>query len=429
MLKLRSSIIKEILVLIRDKAGLAILFIMPMVLIFVMTLIQDSTFRKLDETSLPVLLVNEDNDSLGFAIEQGLSSTGFFSVITAIDSEMLSEEIIKRKVSDGEYQTGIIIREGASQALREKVRISIEKALLEDSHQSDLQRNDSCADSDVIIYFDPVIKNSIKQSITNALENFTSRIESKITFQIYIEEMAEILPENIQFSFKEKRGINIQEVYATNKYNEVLPNSVQHNVPAWTVFAMFFIIIPLTGKIIKERDDGSAMRLRLMPGSYLTVIVSKIFVYLVVCLIQFMLMLVVGMVFLPMLGLPALELGPHKGALLLIAISTALAATGYGVLLGTIATSHEQAASFGSVSVIILAALGGIFVPVYMMGEIMQKISSISPLNWGLEGFYDVFLRGAGIGSVLPQILYLTFFFIGTLLIANNYERFKNMNF
>jgi ABC-2 type transport system permease protein len=84
-------------------------------------------------------------------------------------------------------------------------------------------------------------------------------------------------------------------------------------------------------------------------------------------------------------------------------IATGLAATAYGLALGAIANTSEQAASFGSVSVIIMAALGGIWVPVFMMPAMMQKISIISPLNWGLEGFYTIFLRDGNLIDILPQ--------------------------
>ncbi|UCG26665.1 MAG: ABC transporter permease [Bacteroidales bacterium] len=420
MLKLGSSIRKEILVLVRDMAGLAILFIMPMVLIFVMTLIQDTTFRKLDESNIPVLLVNEDRDSLGLDIEKGLSATGFFSVITILDKEPVTEDVLRTRVAEGDFQMGIVVKSGATDALRTNARILIKKAL-----EGESGKRDTIHPAHITVYFDPVIKNSFKQSMINALGNFTSRVESKITFQTFAEEIDELLPEDGQLTPMKESGIHLQEIYATNEYNEVLPNSVQHNVPAWTVFAMFFIIIPLTGNIIKEREDGSAMRLKLMPGSYLTVLLSKIIVYVTVCFLQFVLMLLVGMVFLPMLGLPSLELGQSKETLVLLSLSTALAATGYGVLIGTIATSHEQAASFGSVSVIILAAIGGIWVPVYMMPDIMKTISIISPLNWSMEGFYNVFLRGAGIKAIMSQIVYLLIFFVVTMLIAFQYERMK----
>ncbi len=425
MLKLRSSIVKETLVLIRDMAGLAILFLMPMVLIFVMTLIQDSTFRKLDETNLEVLVVNNDMDSLGIAIEKGLTSTGFFSVKTSLDNRPISEKILRQNISEGTYQIGIVIKEGSTQALREKARVLVEKALAEENPDPVRFIQDSSPKANVVVYFDPVIKNSFKQSVMNALDNFTSKIKSKIIFEAFTEEIKPLLPEGSELSFLGESAINIEQTYAYNQYNEILPNSVQHNVPAWTVFAMFFIIIPLTGNIIKEREDGSALRLKLMPGSYLTVLLSKIIVYLVVCLIQFVLMLMVGIVFLPLLGMPTLELGSHPGALVALALAVALAATGYGVLLGSVATSHEQAASFGSVSVIILAAIGGVWVPVYMMPPIMQKISVISPLNWGVDGFYDLFLRGADLQSIIPQAVLLLFFCIFTMLLAFQYERMK----
>ncbi len=215
------------------------------------------------------------------------------------------------------------------------------------------------------------------------------------------------------------------EKYASGKENSIMPNSVQHNVPAWAVFAMFFILIPLTGNIIKERTSGSMLRIRLMPGSYLVTIMAKIFVYLVISIIQFILMLLVGILILPLFGLPVLNFGDHPLALFIMIIATGLAATGYGMALGAIANTHEQAASFGSVSVIIMAALGGIWVPVFAMPRMMQDISIFSPLNWGLEGFYAIFLRGGGLIEILPWAGLLTGFCLLTMGIAFYFLRLK----
>jgi ABC-2 type transport system permease protein len=202
---------------------------------------------------------------------------------------------------------------------------------------------------------------------------------------------------------------------------------VQHNVPAWTLFAMFFICIPLAGNIIKERDDGSAFRLLTMPGSYMTVILGKMLTYVIVSVIQFALMLCVGIYILPMLGLPQLNIGENLSALFVVAFSAGLAATGFGLLVGTVATSHDQASLFGAVFVIILAAIGGIWVPTFVMPDVMKKISVISPLNWGLEAFYGIFLRNFGIKEVLPEVARLLLFFIVSLGGAFYYQKFKRM--
>jgi len=116
--------------------------------------------------------------------------------------------------------------------------------------------------------------------------------------------------------------------------------------------------------------------------------------------------------------LPALVFGPHKLALALMALATILAATGYSVLVGSIAHTHDQAAVFGTVSVILLAAIGGIWVPVFMMPDLMQSASIISPLNWSLSGFYDILLRGGGLPEIAGNLASLFGFFLVTLIVA-----------
>ena len=81
MRRLFASIYKEFLVLIRDRAGLAILFIMPLVLILIMTIIQDATFKTVKEVDISMILVNNDKDSLGEAISQGLYESEFFNIV------------------------------------------------------------------------------------------------------------------------------------------------------------------------------------------------------------------------------------------------------------------------------------------------------------------------------------------------------------
>ena len=395
MLRLLASIRKEFLLLIRDRAGLAILFVMPMALILVMTLIQDVSFRKLDETRLSVLFLDNDRGPLGVAVGKGLEESGFFQTVATVGGGPLTEEKVLQQVAQGRYQIGIVIRKGTSEVIASRAREWVQSALAAGGSTGSAIPKEP-EGGQIILYFDPVIKSSFKQSIRNALENFTSRIEAKVTFEVFAKELSASLPAGRKLQLEPRNSVTFKEIYATNPHNEVIPNSVQHNVPAWTVFAMFFIVIPLTGNLIKERESGTALRLRVMPGSYLHVLSSKILVYLGVCLIQFLLMMLVGIRILPLFGLPALNPGHQKLALVILAASTAIAAAGYGVMLGTIATTQEQAASFGSVSVVILAALGGIWVPVFMMPSIMQMLSRVSPLNWGLEGFYDVFLRGGG---------------------------------
>jgi ABC-2 type transport system permease protein len=188
---------------------------------------------------------------------------------------------------------------------------------------------------------------------------------------------------------------------------------------------MFFIVIPLAGNIIKERESGLSMRLRTMPGSNLPVILGKAFVYFIVGILQAVFMLMIGLFVLPLFGTPALIIDSGFLPLFLITIAVSMAASGYGILIGTIATTQEQSSIFGSISVVILAALGGIWVPTFVMSDMMLKVSKLSPLNWGLNGYYEVFLRNAGVNDVLGYILLLSLFFISCIALAYLYNKYK----
>jgi iron-sulfur cluster repair di-iron protein len=93
---------------------------------------------------------------------------------------------------------------------------------------------------------------------------------------------------NIDFS----QMIRVTQTDAAEKNQPgIALNAVQHNVPAWSMFAMFFILFPLAGNFIKEREEGSMLRLRLISGSQFPVISGKFIFYLVVCLLQLVLMI------------------------------------------------------------------------------------------------------------------------------------------
>lgn len=427
MSKLLATVKKETLLLIRDKVGLSILFLMPMALIFVMTLIQDSAFKTMNEKGIPIIFINNDNDSLGILIEQGLRNNAMCTFNDSIDGKPATTELAQKAVSEGKFLVGIVIPKGATEAIRKNVSELVSETL---NGENSAQKNKiKLSDSvEITILIDPVAKKSFLISVTSSLHEFISEVKTKIMFQTFSDQIAEVIPDKQNApknSYKKSQIIKYKEVYASKSEDKIVPNAVQHNVPAWTIFAMFFIAIPLSGSILKEKNEGSVFRLHTMPTPYLLLINGKIIVYVIVCLIQFLLMLSVGQFFLPMLGLPALVLGNSIPGIFILTLATAFAATGYGVMVGTLATTEHQAAIMGSLSILLLSALGGIWVPSYVMPEVMRNISAWSPLNWSLEGFYRLFLRGGGIEDILTDALKLIAFFLATMTISSIANRKK----
>ncbi|MEP7163388.1 MAG: ABC transporter permease [Ferruginibacter sp.] len=427
MSKLLATVKKEFLLLLRDKVGLSILFIMPMALIFVMTLIQDAAFKTINEKGIPIVFVNNDHDSLGILIEQGLRNNDLCTFNDSIDGKPATTELAQKAVAEGKFLVGIIIPANATEVIRKNVTQLVSETLNSDS--SITKNEQATADSvEITIMIDPVAKKSFLISVTSNLHEFISEVKTKIMFQTFSDQVAEIIPDKTtapKNAYKKSQIIKYKELYASGSREKIVPNAVQHNVPAWAIFAMFFIAIPLSGSIMKERNEGSVFRLHTMPTPFLLLINGKIIVYVIVCQIQFLLMLSVGLFFLPMLGLPALVLGHSYVGIFVLTMATAFAATGYGVMVGTLATTEHQAAIMGALSILLLSALGGIWVPSYVMPEVMRNISAYSPLNWALTGFYKLFLRGAGVGEILMDAIKLIAFFIVTMGIASAANRVK----
>ena len=403
-----AATIKDIRLLLRDVAGLAMLFGMPIALIIIMTLLQDSTFKALEERKLPVVILNLDKDTFGDNIVIGLEESKFFNV-TELKNNDISE--LKRKVVNGEFQIGIVIKENATTLMKDRIRRNIVDILPPEDSLVFGELPAISNPAHVDMYFDPITKNSFKQSITSAIREFSSSVEAKVVFEVYSGLFHDLLGVELREIQNYEKPVMITTQFAGGS-EEYVPNSVQHNVPAWTIFAMFFIVIPLAGNIIKERESGISQRLTVIAGTGLPIILGKVTTYFIVGLIQAAAMLTVGFYLLPILGLPQLIIKGHFVALLIVTIAVSLAASGYGIAIGTISSSQEQSSIFGSISVVILAAIGGIWVPTFMMSDFMQILSMMSPLNWALNGYYDIFLRDSGFLEIMNYVLYLILFFV-----------------
>jgi len=426
MIKFLASVKKEFLLLIRDIPALAMLFLMPIALVLIMTLLQDSSFKSLKENSISVAIMNNDKAVFGNNIVKGLEESEFFKT-TLFNNKSI--ETLKKDITAGNFMIGIVINKGASQTIKKNLNKEIYLQFPKEVTETvSLDTTGAGSVAKVDVFFDPVLKNSFKQSLLSALHEFSSGVKAKIIYDTYASLFKELLGIEMKKVTKQPKLIEFNEQYASTIKEAIIPNSVQHNVPAYTLFAIFFIVIPLAGNIIRERTGGVSLRLRTMPGAIAPAILGKVTVYFVIGLIQAFVMLLIGLYVLPWFGMPNLKIGEHGQALLLMTVAVSIAATSYGIIIGTISSSQSQASIFGSISVVIMAAIGGIWVPTFMMSETMQQVSKLSPLNWGLNGYYSILLRNAGFVDILPYILALVAFSLATLAGAYLYTKKQSVN-
>lgn len=438
MLKLWSCVRKELLLLCRDRAGLLVIFLMPAVLVVVVTLVQENALRSLGTTKTQVLFLDSDNGAVGRRMEEIITKSDAVTIVKEIDAKKIDVETAKLAVAKGDFQCAFIIPEGTTKAFSKKVLRAVENSLPGGSKKKGAIKGLSPEKvPQFLIYFDPALSETLRIGLASLFEKAAMGVEIKEKMRVFSEK----LPTHMEAAAKKAMGpmwseenrkmipdariewdnapiFLFEEKTAQYGAPVLRPNTVQQNVPAWTLFGMFFIVVPLAGSLIRERQTGMLTRLFVMPVSYLTMISGKTISYVIICMVQFVLIMAIGRFVLPVFGAPILDVGPSPAALVLITVSAGLAASGSGILLGTVARTYEQASMFGAVSVVICAALGGIMVPVYVMPKIMQGVSVYSPLSWGLRAFQEVFVRGGTVRTVLPDTALMVLFFVTTTLIA-----------
>jgi ABC-2 type transport system permease protein len=402
---------KEVLLLLRDRAGLAVLYLMPLCLVVIMAVVQDAPFRSFQEHKVSVLFRDHDSGTVGEEIRDGLSASGAFDV-TVADST-LTEQKFRDQIRKGDYQVGIIVPEGVSSAISARSFGMVDGMLAAITTPADSIPVASTTDSATVrLVIDPTVKLSFRQTLHSVVERLLTGISSKQLVGALSQRMGEMTGGPAPQVLLSGLGAGVAEELATTDAfgTHVATNSTQHNVPAWTIFAMFFMVVPLSGNMVRERSSGAALRLRTMPGGPWLHLSGKLVVYLGICLSQFVLLLAMGRWGLPHLGLHSLVIGDGLPRLLLAAMGIGMAATAYGIVVGTVFRTHQQSAIFGAVSVVILSAVGGIWVPLYIMPAPMQAIGSLSPLAWSLDAFNVVLLRNGGWAELAPHVALLLAF-------------------
>lgn len=381
MNRLRHFVLKELRLLQRDLHGLLLLFAMPALFILIMTFALQNQYNNNQNLDIAYYLINADEGETSRKLAEQI---GELDSLQRLPGEE-DENTLRAKVAKDQAKFLILIRPGFDENLRQNQ--------------------------------DPVVL-EVAPSVTPVTAQL---VESQLQQQLNELFLAQLLTEALEQpeladSIRSADFVKTVSLYGDG---EQQPSSVQQNVPAWMLFAMFFIAIPLSTTLINERRQGTLDRLQTMEFPRYLMLLGKIIPYLGINLLQVVIMLLIGVYLVPALGGDSLQLGNSYPALALMALCASLAAVSYALLVAEVANTVEQATIFSGICNIIMAAIGGVMVPRFIMPPLMQDLSNISPMAWGLDGFFDILLRNGTIRDVLPETLALLAFAAVMLMLSN----------
>ena len=400
MYKLWATIQKDWRILTRDKVGLTLMFLMPIVLAIVITTVQNSTFELVNDKKVPLLFLNKDSGDVGKELEVSLEKGGMF-LLKKLDANQ-DEAVLKERLQDKEALLGLVVPRQYSANVWARSESVALQAL-----QGATNSNEPASNlAPVTLFYHPVLQASFRQGIDGALNSVLQIVQSKyIVRQLYsaINDSA-VLPQDLEKQILSNQT-PVEQFAVARDGTPVIVNATQHNIPAWTVFAMFFIVISLGSGIVREKNSGSFLRLKTMPTSLTLAIVSKQITYILITVIQALVIFSIGKWIFPHIGLPGLDFPQDKLSLLLVIVLCGWCAASFAILIGVWAKTQEQSNGIGAVSIVLFAAIGGVLVPAFAMPASMAGIMRLSPLHWCLEAFYSLFLEGGRLKDIVMVLV------------------------
>jgi len=425
LFKLRATILKDIRILLRDKVGLMLMLLMPVLLAIVITTVQNSTFELVNNNKVPLILYNKDTGQVSTEFIRALDKIGMFE-LKNLDSSQNEKDIVSRMHAK-DALVAIIIPENYTDQTLSKAKNITKEALKNVNIAEDTVKNVSINEIPLTLYYHPVLQQSFRNSINGALRSALQLVQSKyIVRQLYTTVNEQTIPDSLENQITANQ-LPVNEIPVSRDGSRNIPNATQHNIPAWTIFAMFFIVISLGSSIVREKQSGSFVRLRTLPTNFMVALASKQITYLFVTLLQAAIIFSIGTWLFPKMELPPLNLPADKLGLFLVTLACGWCATSFAICIGVFAQTQEQSNGFGAVSIVILAAIGGLLVPSFAMPASFQLIMRLSPLHWCLEAYYGLFLEGGTLKDILMNIIPLLVITVVLQLIAIYGLKRKNL--
>ncbi len=403
MQKIIATIIKDFRILLRDKLGLAMMFAMPILLALIITAVQNSTFEMVNHNKIKLIVCNKDTGDASKQLLAAIEKTDMFSIIPT------PQNITAEKVADTMHEkdafVAVIIPDDFSTQITSIANNIANAALKTDDSAKKSSGNISKSAYPLTLYYHPALQGSFRESVDGTLKGALQLVQSKqIVKTLYSALNEKQIPDTLENDIVNNQ-IPVNQIPVSRNGSRNIPNATQHNIPAWTLFAMFFIVISLGSSLVREKLSGSFIRLKTLPTNYLIALLSKQITYLLVTLAQVAVIFSIGVWFFPIIGLPGLNLPSDIIALIIVSLICGWCAVSYAICVGVFAQTQEQSNGFGAISVLIMAALGGLLVPSFAMPSSFKTIIQLSPLHWGLEAYYGLFLEGGKLKDVLLNIL------------------------
>jgi ABC-type Na+ efflux pump permease subunit len=387
---------KDLILFFHDQRSVILTFLLPVILISLFAFAYGG-IGVFDGRSEPVNLLVAD-------LDQTRSSKEIVYKIDSLeDMRIIFSDAIKSKelVIKGEYACALIIYKGFQDSLEAGNATPIELVY------------DRSREMEIGI---------LQQNLISTLMSSTGEIIVKKSIEKFLQDQFPAIDkstcDNILKTVikKDNNKLAIKWTSIVGMKNDTKLGLIQA-VAGTAILMLLFSVAGVGTSILEEKENGTINRLLYSPLKGSTILYGKMLFAFFISILQLTAMFLFAWLMFNM------DLSVNIPALILMIIATAFAVSSLGIFLAAIAKTRQQAQNLSTIIILIMSAIGGSMIPLFIMPSILQKIALLSVNYWGIQGFYDVFWRTLPLESILPKILILMS--IGIIMTLASTQLFK----
>lgn len=388
------------------------IFLQPLMFIILMSYALSGAFRTGEDKPILILAVNEDQGKQAATILRQLDEMKSFQVEKTLEGRPITREGAENLIRQGKRSMALLFPPDFSSVLEQ------------DPGSRERRR------TKVLVLVDPATSSQFVEPILGTLQGllerttFTAMMPKGIDF-LY-ERIAPKTPARERETFKGQAEeamsggllgnrepiVTAERTFPSGIRVHKYPDTFQQNVPGYTIYGIFWIVSLLANSVLQEKREGTFRRLLTAPLNRVVMLTGKLLPYYVINLVQLVLMIGISSL------LFGMNLGHSPVGLVAVSLAAAATATGLGVMVAALARTEAQAGGLTVLLLLTLSALGGCFIPRFVLPPWLRTLGLVTPHAWTLDAFQDLLVRGYSFAEVLPKVgvlcvFALVFFGIG----------------
>lgn len=391
---------KELKVFFKDIGAVVFVFLQPFMFIVVMSTAMSGTFRAPEDQPIPILIVNEDAGSIAATVVEQLGDLAGFTIETTWDGRPLDLAQAEALIVAGKRNLALHFPADFSAVLEGALTAT-------ETHTATVRLiADPATPGQVFAPIQGAVQGVIERTTLTALApqglDYLFKVvapETPLERQREFRAQAEqALAQGRLAGGSGQSPVVLERVAPSAMPVQKFPDTYQQNVPGYTIYGIFWIVTMLASAVLVERRDGTFRRLLAAPLPRGVMLFGKFAPYYLINLLQLAVMLGASSL------LFGMKLGDAPAGLIAVCLGAAAAATGLGVLVAGLARTEAQIGGLTTLMLLTMSALGGCFVPRFIMPGWLRTAGLITPHAWALDAFQDLFVRGYGLTEVLPKV-------------------------